>query len=147
MSDNASAMSSVTGPSAAPSAARGRGGSGGSRISVVDVPAFAASTPLKPQMPISIQSNLPHIAINFGPNLEGSNCPTIWCAVDTCAALTTGSFHFFVTIAKRYPHCVEKVFAPQDYASIVLTGIVRKEEETVTTKLEVSFPCSTSRNR
>ena len=142
VSDSASALSSVTGPSPAPSAARGcggGGGGGGSRIFVIDVPAFAASTPLKPQMPISIQSNLPHIAIKFGPDLEDSNCPTIRCAVDTCAALTTGSFHFFAAIAKRYPHCVEKVFAPQDYASIVLTGIVRKKEETVTTELEVGF--------
>jgi hypothetical protein len=141
VNDSASAMSSVTGPSAStPSAGRGRGGSsGGSRIFVVDVPVFAASTPLKPQMPISIQSNLPHIAIKFGHNLEDSNCPTIHCAIDTCAALTTGSFHFFAAIAKRYPHCVEKVFAPQDYASIVLTGIVQKKEETVTTELEVGF--------
>ena len=73
VSDSASAMSSITGPSSAPSAARGRGGGGGSRIFVIDVPAFAASTPLKPQMPISIQSNLPHIAIKFGPDLEDSN--------------------------------------------------------------------------
>jgi hypothetical protein len=89
---------------------------------VVNVPIFAASMPLKPQMPISIQST--HIAIKFGEDLDDSHCPTIRCAVDTCAALTTGSFHFFAAIAKRYPHCMEKVFAPQDYASIVLMGIV-----------------------
>jgi hypothetical protein len=59
--------------------------------------------------------------------------------VDTCAALTTGSFHFFAAIAKRYPHCVQKIFAPQDYASIIFMGIVRNKMEAVTTKLEVSF--------
>ncbi len=141
VSDSASAVSSVTGPgSSAPSAGRGRGcSSGGPRIFVVDDPILAASTPLKPQMPILIQSNLPHIAIKFGQDLDDSNCPTICCAVDTCAALTTGSFHFFAAIAKRYPHCIEMVFAPQDYASIVLMGIVRNKEETVTTELEVSF--------
>jgi hypothetical protein len=106
---------------------------------VVDVPIFAASMPLKPQMPISIQSNLPHIAIKFGQDLDNSHCPTIRCAVDRCAALTTGSFPFFAAIAKHYPHCVEKVFAPQDYASIILMGIIWNKEETVTTKLEVGF--------
>jgi hypothetical protein len=140
VSDSTSVMSSVTGLSSAPGAAREcGGGGGGSRIFVIDVPIFVASTPLKPQMPISIQSNLPHIAIKFGPNLEDSNCPTICCAVDTCAALTMGSFHFFAAIAKCYLHCVEKVFASQDYASIILMGIVRKKEETVTIKLEVGF--------
>jgi hypothetical protein len=141
VSDSASVVSSVTGPgSSAPSAGHGRGCSSGSpRIFVVDVPILAASMPLKPQMPISIQSNLPHIAIKFGQDLDDSNCPMIRCVVDTCAALTTGSFHFFAAIVKRYLHCVEKVFAPQDYASIVLMGIVWNKEETVTTKLEVGF--------
>jgi hypothetical protein len=141
VSDSASAMSSITGPGlTAPSASRGRGSnSSGARIFVVDVPIFAATTPLKPQMPILIQSNLPHIAIKFGQDLDNSNCPTIRCALDTCAALTMGSFHFFAAIAKRYPHCVEKVFAPQDYASIVPMGIVRNKTETVTTELEVGF--------
>jgi hypothetical protein len=82
---------------------------------------------------------LPHIPIKFGNDLNEPNCPTIRCAVDTCAALTTGSFHFFAAIAKRYPHCVQKIFAPQDYASIVLMGIVRNKTEAVTTKLEVGF--------
>jgi hypothetical protein len=141
VSENASAMSSVTGPgSYAPSAGRGRGrGGGGARIFVVDVTVLAATTPLKPQMSISIQSNLPHIPIKFGNDLNEPNCPTIRCAVDTYAALMTGSFHFFAAIAKRYPHCVQKIFAPQDYASIVLMGIVRNKTEAVTTELEVGF--------
>jgi hypothetical protein len=59
--------------------------------------------------------------------------------VDTCAALTTGSFHFFAAIAKRFLHCVMKIFAPQDYATIVLMGILWNNKETVTSKLEVRF--------
>jgi hypothetical protein len=140
VSDNTSAMLSVTGPgSYAPSVGRGRRCGGGNRIFVVDVAVLAATTPLKPQMPILIQSNLPHIPIKFGNDLNEPNCPTICCVVDTCAALTTGSFHFFAAIAKRYPHCVQKIFASQDYASIVLMGIVWNKMEVVTTELEVSF--------
>ena len=89
--------------------------------------------------PISIQSNLPHIPIKVGNDLNEPNCPTIRCAVDTCAALTTGSFHFFAAIAKRYLHCVQNIFAPQDYASIILMGIVWNKMEAVTTELDVGF--------
>ena len=49
----------------------------------------------------------------------------IHCAVDTCAALMTGSFKYFTAIVKRYPHCIMKIYAPQDYAFIVLMGIFR----------------------
>ena len=90
-------------------------------------------------MPISIQSNSPHIPIKFGDDLNNPNCPTIRCAVDTCAALTTGSFHFVAAIVKRYLHCMMKIFAPLDYAPIVLMGIVRTKTEAVTTELEVGF--------
>jgi hypothetical protein len=85
-------------------------------------------------------SNLPHIVMQFGESLDCPNCPSIRCAVDTCAALTTGSFHFYAAIAKRFLHCVAKVFAPKDYVVIVLLGIVgHHDQAAVTTKLEVGF--------
>jgi hypothetical protein len=52
---------------------RGRGrGSGGGVILVADVVVLAAGPPLKHAMSISIQSNLPHITLQFGTNLD---CP------------------------------------------------------------------------
>jgi hypothetical protein len=59
--------------------------------------------------------------------------------MDTCAALTTGNFHFFSAVAKRYLHCIVKILASADYAPLVLSGIVQNKDEAVTTKLEVSF--------
>jgi hypothetical protein len=91
-------------------------------------------------MPISIQSNLPHITIQFGTNLDCPNCPSIRCTVNSCAALTsTGNFHFFASVGKSFPHCVAKMYTPDDYAPIVLSGIVQSNEESVTTELEVGF--------
>ena len=91
-------------------------------------------------MPITIQSTLPHIVLQLGNDLDCPNCPSIRCAVDTCAALSTGSFHFFAAIAKRFPHCVAKIYAPSDYAPITLSGIVQlSEEAAVTTDLEVGW--------
>ena len=60
--------------------------------------------------------------------------------MDKCTALSTGSFQFYASVAKRFPHCVAKVFAPKDYAPIVLSGIVQTSEHaTVTTELEVGW--------
>jgi hypothetical protein len=117
---------------------RGRGRPGGV-ILVADVVVLAAGSPLKRTMPISIQSNLPHILLQFGADLDSPNCPSVHCAVDSCAALTTGNFHFFPLVAKRYPHCVSKIYTPKEYAPIVLSGIVSSNAASVTTELKVGF--------
>jgi hypothetical protein len=117
---------------------RRRGPSGGV-VLVADVVILAAGSPLKRAMPISIQSNLPHITLQFGADLDCPNCPSIHCAVDSCAALTTGNFHFFALVAKRFPHCVARMYTPDDYAPIVLSRFVQLNQELVTTELEVGF--------
>jgi hypothetical protein len=94
-------------------------------------------------MPITIQSTLPHIVLQFGPNMDTANCPSICCAVDTCAALMTVNFHFFIAIAKRYLHCIVKILTHANYAPIVLSGIVQNKDEAVTTELEVGFQFQT----
>ena len=139
--DQTSVASSVTTQSP-PGADRGRGrgrGRGGGVILIADVVVLAAGTPLKRAMPISIQSNLPHIVLQFGADYDTPNCPSICCAVDLCAALTTGNFHFFASVAKRYPHCVAKIYTPEDYAPIVLSGIVSSDAASITTELGVGF--------
>jgi hypothetical protein len=73
-------------------------------VFIVDVQVLAAGSPLKKMMPITIQSTLPHIILQLGTDLDCPDCHSIRCAVDTCAALSTGSFHFFVAIAKRFLH-------------------------------------------
>ncbi len=90
-------------------------------------------------MLITIHSNLPHIVLQFGPDLGAPNCPSTRCAVDTCATLSTGNFHLFTAVAKRYPHCLAMFLVPANYAPIVLSGIVQTNNKAVTTKLEVGF--------
>ena len=91
-------------------------------------------------MPIVIHSNLPHIVMQFGTTLDCPNSPSIHCAVNSGAALSTGNFHCFASLAKRFPHCLAKVFAPQDYAPIILSGVVQSHQhKAVTTELEVGF--------
>jgi len=144
VSDTTSVASSVTTPSSIVPA-NGRGGPGGrvangSRIFITDVPVLAAESSLKPMMPIAIHSNLPHIVMQMRMTLDYPNNPSIRCAVDSCTALSTGNFHYFASLVKRFPHCLAKVFAPQDYAPIVLSGVIQSHQhEAVTTKLEVGF--------
>ena len=135
-----SVVSSVTGPSTSSvtTPPRRKPGSG-SVIFMIDVPCLANGSTLKRMMPITIQSNLPHIVLQFGPDTDTADCPSIRCAVDTCAALSMGNFHFFSAVAKRYPHCLAKLLAPADYAPIVLSGIVQHQDSAVTTELEVGF--------
>ena len=109
-------------------------------IFIVDVQVLAAGSPLKQAMLVAIQSLLLHIVIQFGEEMNFPNSPSIRCTVDTCAALSTGSFHFYVSVAKRFPHCVANVSAPKDYAPTVLSGILQSSEHAaVTTKLEVGW--------
>ncbi len=138
--DGTSKTSSVTNPSTLTPSAAGCGcthSNGYGLILVIDVPCLAAGSPLKKMTSITIQSTLPHIVLQFGPDMHTANCPSICCAVDTCAALTTGNFHFFSTVAKHYLHCIAKILAPADYALIVLSGIVQNKDKAVTTKLKL----------
>ncbi len=77
--------------------------------------------------------------MQLGTNLGCPNCPVVRCAVDTAAALSTGNFHFVAAVAKQYPHCITKLYVPKDYNPIVLSGIVQRGGESVTTKLTVGF--------
>ncbi len=135
-----SVTSSVSMPRSPSEHNHGRGrGPGGGVVLVADVVVLTTGSLLKRAMPISIQSNLPHITIQFGANLDCPNCPSICCAISLCAALTTGNFHFFASVVKRFPYCVAKMYTPDDYAPIVLSGIVQSNEESLTTVLEVGF--------
>ena len=109
------------------------------RILIADIIVLSAATTTKGILPAPIVSNFPHIQLQLGSTDEGADCPVLRCVVDTAAALTTGNFHFVAAVAKRYPHCVAKIFVPNDYSPIVLSGIVQRGGESVTTELSVGF--------
>jgi hypothetical protein len=108
-------------------------------ILVVDVLVLSSASLNKSILPAPIMTNFPHIHLQLGAELDCPKCPVLRCVVDTVAALTMCNFHFVMTVAKRYPHCVAKIFVPEDYNPIVLSGIVQHRGESVTTKLMVGF--------
>jgi hypothetical protein len=108
-------------------------------VFIIDVPVLSASTPTRDILPVPIMSNFPHIRLQIGSTLDCPNCPILHCVVDTAAALMTGNFHFVAALAKKYPHCVAKLYVPEDYNPIVLSGIVQHGGKLVTTELTVGF--------
>ena len=109
------------------------------KVFVVNATAYAA-TPTRLAMPISIQSNLPHMKLSLGPSLETANCPDILVAVDTCASIVTGYYPFLMALAKMYPHCLHKLYTSRDYEPITLSGVVQGEgAPAITTILDCTF--------
>jgi hypothetical protein len=93
----------------------------------------------RPILPVNIQSLLPHISLQLGTSSDNTNVPMIRCMVDTGAALNTRNYSFYAAIAKRYPHCVAKIFLPKDYSPIILLGVIKDEAQAITTSLSIAF--------
>ena len=108
-------------------------------IFVIDVQVFSSASLSRPVIPASISCELPHIELQLGSELNGSNTPSVRVVVDTAAGITVGNFYYWAMIAKTFPHCLSKVFAPQDYSPIRLTGIVQRGGEGVSTELDTAF--------
>jgi hypothetical protein len=70
---------------------------------------------------------------------NAANNPVLSCVIDTEATLTTGNFHFVSAIAKKFPYCLAKLYIPNDYTPIILSGIVQRGRESVITKQTVGF--------
>jgi hypothetical protein len=98
-----------------------------------------SASPLKNILPAPIVKNFPHIHIQLGSELDDPSCPVLRCIINMANALTTGNFHFVVAIAKQYPHCVAKIFVPEDYNPIKLSRIVQRGSKSITTELMVGF--------
>ena len=108
-------------------------------ILIADVVVLSSTSHTRDILPAPIVSNFPHIHLQLGTTLNCPGCPLIRCVIDTAAALSTGNFHFVAAVAKQYPHCVAKLFVPEDYNPIVLSGIVQRGGESITTELTVGF--------
>jgi hypothetical protein len=92
-------------------------------IFVIDVPVLSSLTASHAIMPTLIMFNFLHICLQLGSTLDCARCHVLRCVVDMAAAFTTGNFHFVAPLAKKYPHCLAKLYVPEDYNPIILSGI------------------------
>ena len=96
-----------------------------------------------------LSCHLPALPVQFSQRQSCLTFPTSTCSsaqyliaptvIDTAASLSIGNFHVVATVAKQYPRCVAKLFLPKVFNPIVLSGIVQRGSESVTTELTVGF--------
>jgi len=139
-SDAASVSSSITGTTGGTTtASAGAGRSRGKPVIYMYDAQVLHTESSCPTLPVAIQKGMPHITLQLGTVLNDTESPCIRCVLDAAAALCTSNYHFFAAIAKQYPHCVAKIYLPEEYSPIILSGIVQDNAHSVTTDLSVAF--------
>jgi hypothetical protein len=99
-----------------------------------------ASNSSKLPIPIAIYSPMAHLTLQTGTSTEDRDCPGLKCVFDLGAALSTTNFHFMEAVIRQFSHILKKIYLPEDYAAIVLSGIVNTPDLVpVTTELTVGF--------
>ncbi len=60
--------------------------------------------------------------------------------LDTGASLSTANFHYMEAVVRQYPQILKVIYLPEDYAAIILSGIVTSSAAApITTELSVGF--------
>ncbi len=68
------------------------------------------------------------------------DCLALKCIFNSGAALSTANFHFMETVIRQFSHIPKKTYLPDEYAAIILSGIVNTPDSVpITTKLIVGF--------
>jgi hypothetical protein len=93
--------------------------------------------PHKPLLPITIETNLPHLNLLIG--LEGKCSLSV--AYDTCTVLCVGSAAFHLAIAERAPQVVKSLtWAKDKYSPLTLSGVVSDKDGKVQHQPTASLP-------
>jgi hypothetical protein len=108
-------------------------------VFVVKASIFTAKGDTRLPMPIQIMNILPHVLMPLGATSETPNCPAISCAVDSCAGLNTGRYAYLMALAKKFPHCLYRLYTSREYTPINLKGIIGQDDDAVTTSLDCTF--------
>jgi hypothetical protein len=99
-----------------------------------------ATDSTKPLIPITIHSPMAHLTLQTGVSSEDRDCLNLRCVFDSGAALSTANFHYMEAVVRHFPHILKKIYMPEDYAAILLSGIVNTlDSAPVTTEFTVSF--------
>ncbi len=130
--DNQSVSSSIT-------EATGINRSGTKHGSVTlhqDVVIILSSDTTKLPIPIAIHSPMAHVTLQAGLSNKERDCPALKCVFDSGAALSTAK----EAVIHQYPHILKKIYLSEDYAAIILSGIVNTPDSApITTKLNIRF--------
>jgi hypothetical protein len=99
-----------------------------------------ASDSTKPPIPIAIHSPMAHLTLQTGTSTKDRDCLGLKCIFDSGAALSTANFHFMEAVIWQFSHILKKIYLSEDYAAIVLSGIINTPDlAPVTTEFTVKF--------
>ena len=100
----------------------------------------------KPALPVSIDPDLPSISMRFGTSPEASQSALVRVTVDSGAGLSAGHMGFWLNICEGYPNIVNQIFTCHEgkYVPIVLGGVVKQGDTTITTELPVAVELKTN---
>ena len=130
-----SAASTLTGASGPPAGLIRRG-----NLTLHQDVVILSTQSSKPQIPITIHSPMPHLIMQTGTSKEEKDCPGLRCMLDTGASLSTANFHYMEAVVRQYPQILKAIYLPEDYAAIILSGIVTSSASApITTELSVGF--------
>eukprot|EP00984_Skeletonema_dohrnii_P006307 scaffold2258_cov84-Skeletonema_dohrnii-CCMP3373.AAC.8 len=93
-------------------------------------------------LPVTIDPSLPCFSLRLGKsNDTPKTSVVVRTLVDTGAALSAGNLAFWLRILQEFPNIVSNIFVARgdNYTPIRLGGIVKQDEQTVTTDLPVAF--------
>ena len=96
----------------------------GSITLLQDVVILAFGPTSKPPIPVVIHSPMAHLTLLMGCVNEEWDCPNLCCVLDSDAALSTVNYHFMEAIIGQFTHILKKIYLPDNYAAIVLSGSV-----------------------
>jgi hypothetical protein len=92
-----------------------------------------------PRIPISVESNLPHISIPIGHDAQRKFSLSV--AYDTCAACNVGFAGHHLPIAERYPELVKSLtYTADKYSPLTLSGIVNGDAAKATKQPSAILP-------
>jgi hypothetical protein len=97
---------------------------------------YEVNSSVKPMLPISIKSRLPHIVMPIGQN-HAASLFSLPVAYDTCAACNVGYLGHHLPIAEKFPELVKSlVYAEDKYAPLTLSAIITENKENGVTSMK-----------
>jgi hypothetical protein len=89
---------------------------------------------------ITIHSPTAHMTLQMGLCDKTKDCLGIQCVIGSGAVLNTANYHFMKALIQQNSHIIKKIYLPDNYAAIILSGIVSSPtDNSITTKLSVGF--------
>ena len=120
---------------------------GGSNVVILaGIPVFNVNPTGAPPLPVSLNSNLPHIALAVGTNEQDNEIIHCHALMDTGAGAIIGYYDYMEAVVARCPTMLANVYSVKDgkYSSITMHGIVDEMSgSSATTRLPIAFEIRT----